>query len=512
MSIHNNNKRIAKNTLILYFRMILMMVISLYTSRIVLNTLGVDNYGIYNVVGGVVSMFSLLSGSLSASISRFLTFEIGKGDINRIKNVFSTSINIQVILSIIIVVLAEICGVWFLNNKMVIPEERLNAANWVLQCSIVTFAINLISIPYNAIIVAYEHMKAFAYVSIIEVILKLVIVYILLITKVDKLILYAILLLCVSVIIRFIYGIYCKKHFKESNYKFIFDKVLMRNMIGFAGWNFFGSGSQLLMTQGVNMLMNLFFGVTVNAARGIAVQVEGAVMSFVTNFTTALNPQITKSYASENKDYMFSLMCVGAKYSYFLLLILSLPIIFQTETILIIWLNQVPKFACAFIRMTLIISLVSVLSNTMITAMLATGKIKRYQLIVGGTGMLVFPLAWLLYEFGYPPIYSYLIHLIIFIIQLAYRIFLLQNMIGFPITMYLNNVLFKVTKVTIVTIIIPLLLYMFVPIELYWYRFFSIVLSCILCSICSIYLLGINKDEKELLLRKLSEIKCKFIK
>ena len=512
MLTESNNKRIAKNTIILYFRMIITMTVSLYTSRIVLKALGVEDYGIYNVVGGVISMFSILSGSLSAAISRFLTFEIGKRNFERVKIIFSTSINIQIILAFLIIILAEIIGVWFLNNKMVIPEGRLVAANWVLQCSIITFAINLISVPYNAIIVAYERMKAFAYVSIIEVILKLLIVYILLISRLDKLILYAILLLCISIIIRFIYGIYCKIHFKESNYSFVFDKELMRSMTGFAGWNFFGAGSHLLMTQGVNMLMNVFFGVAVNAARGIAVQVDGSVMSFVSNFTTALNPQITKSYASEEKGYMFSLMCAGAKYSFFLLLILSLPILFQTETILYIWLGQVPEYACNFIRLTLIISLVSVLSNTMITAMLATGRIKKYQLIVGGTGMLVFPLAWIFYKFGYSPIYSYFIHLMIFLIQLIYRIFLLKGMIGFPIGMYVRKVLLKVIKVTIAAVTVPLLIYLFFPTEIYWYRFFSIVLTCILCSICSIYLLGLEIEEKKWVRRKLLNIKYKLIK
>lgn len=512
MSTQTNNKRIAKNTIILYFRMIITMMVSLYTSRIVLGALGVEDYGVYNVIGGIVSMFSILSGSLSASISRFLTFEIGKKDFERVKIIFSTSINIQIILAIIIIVLAEICGVWFLNNKMIIPEGRLVAANWVLQCSIITFAINLISVPYNAIIVAYEHMKAFAYVSIVEVVLKLIIVYFLLISNFDKLILYAILILCVSIIIRFIYGIYCKMHFKESSYSFVFDKELMHSMTGFAGWNFFGAGSHLLMTQGVNMLMNVFFGVAVNAARGIAIQVDSAVMSFVSNFTSALNPQITKSYASEEKNYMFSLMCAGAKYSFFLLLILSLPILFQTETILFIWLGQVPEYACSFIRLTLIISLISVLSNTMITAMLATGNIKKYQLIVGGTGMLVFPLAWIFYKFGYPPEFSYFIHLIVFVIQLIYRIFLLNSMIGFPIGMYMKKVLFKVATVTIVSLIVPLLVYLFFPTEIYWYRFFSIVLTCILCSICSIYLFGLEIKEKYWIREKLINIKNKIIR
>lgn len=316
----DNNKRIAKNTLLLYFRMLFMMVVSLYTSRVILNALGVEDFGIYNVVGGVVAMFTVISGSLSAAISRFITYELGKGDQSKLNRIFSASVTIQLLLSLIIVVLIESVGVWFLNAKMTIPEDRMTAANWVLQFSIITFVINLISVPYNAAIIAHEKMSAFAYISILEALCKLAIAFLIMCSPIDKLIYYAVLMCIVAVIVRLTYGHYCKKHFSECTYHFLWDKELLSKMFSFAGWQFFGTGSYMLMTQGVNILLNFFFGPVVNAARGIAVQVDGIIQQFVNNFTTAINPQITKSYAGDNKAYMFLLIYTGAKYSYFLVL------------------------------------------------------------------------------------------------------------------------------------------------------------------------------------------------
>ena len=317
----DNNKRIAKNTLLLYFRMLFLMVISLFTSRITLQTLGVDNFGIYNVVGGIVAMFSIMSGSLSNAISRYITFELGKGDKKILKKVFSTAVNVQIIMAVIIAVLIEIGGVWFLNYKMNIPAGRMVAANWVLQFSIISFAVNLISIPYNAAIIAHEKMSAFAYISIYEAVMKLVVVYLIVISPFDKLIVYSFLILLISLSLRLIYGIYCKRKFEECSYMFILDKPLLKKMSGFAGWNFLGAGSFLLMTQGVNMLLNMFFGVALNAARGIATQVENVVNQFTINFGTAINPQITKSYAKGDYDYMHKLVFAGSKYSFFLVVV-----------------------------------------------------------------------------------------------------------------------------------------------------------------------------------------------
>ena len=312
----SNNKRIAKNTLLLYFRMLLTMVVSLYTSRVVLGALGVEDYGIYNVVGGVVAMFSMLSGSLSAAISRFITFELGTGNKEKLKRVFSSSVTIQMGLSAIILVLAETVGLWFLNNKMVIPESRMYAANWVFQLSLLTFVINLISIPYNAAIIAHERMSAFAYISIFEAVSKLVVAYCIVISPIDRLILYAIMLTTIAVIIRLIYGSYCKRKFEECTFHFIYDHDLLKQMFGFAGWNFIGASSALLRDQGGNIVINLFCGPAVNAARGIAVQVNTAIHSFVTNFMTALNPQITKSYAGADQKYLMTLLFQGARLSF----------------------------------------------------------------------------------------------------------------------------------------------------------------------------------------------------
>ena len=301
----NNNKRIAKNTLLLYFRMLLMMLVSLYTSRVVLKALGVEDYGIYNVVGGVVAMFSVLSGSLSTAISRFLNFELGKEDKKGLEKVFSSSVTIQFGLSLIVLLLAETIGLWFLNNKMVLPEDRVYAANWVFQLSLITFVLNLISIPYNAAIVAHERMSAFAYISIMEAVGKLLVAYIIVMSPIDRLIMYSVMLTGIAGFIRIAYGIYCKRNFEECRYHYIYDKTLLYKMFKFAGWNFIGASSSILRDQGGNIVINLFCGPAVNAARAIASQVNIAINSFVSNFMIALNPQITKSYASGNHSYMY---------------------------------------------------------------------------------------------------------------------------------------------------------------------------------------------------------------
>lgn len=345
-----NNKRIAKNTLMLYVRMLFTMAVSLFTSRVILQTLGVEDYGIQNVVGGVVAMFSVLSGSMSSSISRFITFELGKGEPHRLKTVFSTGVNIQLGMSLLVIVVAEAVGVWFLNCKMNIPPERMVAANWVFQCSILTFVLNLLSVPYNASIIAHEKMSAFAYISVIEVTLRLIIVYMLTVSPFDRLITYSVLLMCVGALIRFIYGYYCKRHFEECTYHFVYDKAILKSMTIFAGWNFLGNGAYMLNTQGVNILMNMYFGVAVNAARGVATQVDAALKQFVNNFTTAVNPQITKSYAQGDLKSMHKLVCRSAKFSAFLMLFFAVPIILETDTILTLWLKNPPAYASIFLK------------------------------------------------------------------------------------------------------------------------------------------------------------------
>lgn len=456
--ISTNSRRIAKNTLLLYFRMLLTMVVSLYTSRVVLAALGVEDYGIYNVVGGVVAMFSMLSGSLSAAISRFITFELGTGNREKLANVFSSSVTIQLGLCAIVLLLAETIGLWFLNSKMVIPENRMYAANWVYQLSLLTFVINLISIPYNAAIIAHEKMSAFAYISIFEAVSKLIVAYCIVIAPIDKLILYAVMLATIAIIIRFIYGVYCKRKFEECTYRFIYDHELLRQMFGFAGWNFIGASSALLRDQGGNIVINLFCGPAVNAARGIAFQVNAAIHSFVSNFMTALNPQITKSYASGDHEYMMTLLFQGARLSYYILLLLSLPVIVNTHYILQLWLGQVPEHTVLFVQLVLVFGMCESISSPLITAMLATGKIRNYQLVVGGFQMMNLPVSYILLRLGAFPETVLIVAIVISQFCLASRLYMLRGLIGLKARDFIKKVYINVTVVTMLSAVIPFVL------------------------------------------------------
>ena len=495
-----NNKRIAKNTLLLYFRMLLTMVVSLYTSRVVLGALGVEDYGIYNVVGGVVAMFSMLSGSLSAAISRFITFELGTGNKEKLKRVFSSSVTIQMGLSAIILVLAETVGLWFLNNKMVIPESRMNAANWVYQLSLLTFVINLISIPYNAAIIAHERMSAFAYISVFEAVSKLVVAYCIVISPIDRLILYAIMLTTIAIIIRLIYGSYCKRKFEECTYHFIYDHDLLKQMFGFAGWNFIGASSALLRDQGGNIVINLFSGPAVNAARGIAFQVNTAIHSFVTNFMTALNPQITKSYASGDRKYMMTLLFQGARLSYYILLMLSLPVIVNTHYILKLWLGQVPEHTVLFVQLVLIFGMCESISSPLITAMLATGKIRNYQLVVGGCQMMNLPVSYILLRLGAIPETVLIVAIAISQLCLATRLYMLRGLIGLKALDFLKQVYVNVIIVTICSGILPTILMLYFEDTIY--SFMILLIVSLICVIISVLFVGCNKRERDFVFSK----------
>ena len=495
-----NNKRIAKNTLMLYCRMLFTMAVSLFTSRVVLNTLGVEDYGIYNVVGGVVSMFSIISGSLSAAISRFITVELAKGDADKLRKTFSASVTIQLLLSLVIVVLIESIGVWFLNAKMVIPAERMDAANWVLQFSIVTFVINLISVPYNATIIAHEKMSAFAYISILEVVCKLVIVYLLKISPIDRLVFYAILMCAVSVIIRLVYGYYCNRHFPECKFSFRFDKDLLKRMFSFAGWNFIGASSAVLRDQGGNIIINLFGGPAVNAARGIAMQVNHAIVGFSNNFMTALNPQITKSYASGEQDYMMKLIFRGARFSFYMLLFLSLPVLVSTHYILSVWLGIVPEHSVLFVRLALIFAMSESISSPLVTAMLATGKIRNYQIVVGGLQMLNLPISYVLLRIGCIPETVMMVAIGLSQCCLAARLVMLRTMIGLSARKYLREVYLNVILVTTAAAVLPILVS--VVLEESFLNFVIIVLISLITTAISIFYIGFNKNERDFAVTK----------
>ena len=495
-----NNKRIAKNTLLLYFRMFLTIIISLYTSRVVLKALGVNDYGIYNVVGGIVSMFNILSGSLSSAISRFITFELGKNDVLKLKKVFSSSLTIQIVLAIFIVVIAEIVGIWFINEKMNIAPDRLHAANWVFHFSILTFVVNLISVPYNAVIIAHERMSAFTYISILDVVGKLLIAYFIIISPIDRLVFYAMLMCLIAVVIRFVYAFYCKRNFEECNYNFIWDKGLIKQMFSFAGWNFIGSSSAILRDQGGNIILNMFFGTTVNAARGISYQVFSAIYSFVTNFMTAVNPQITRSYAIGDHEYMMKLVYNGSRFACYLLFILSLPVIINADYLLYMWLGTVPENTVLFVRLILIFALSEAISKPLITAQLATGNIRNYQLVVGGIQMLNLPISYIILIFYERPETIFIVAIVVSHLCLASRLYMLRKLIDLSVKKFLKKVYINIISVFSISSIIPICISLFIESDIL--NFIIITIMSILSSILTILFIGLNKTERFYILEK----------
>lgn len=505
----SNNKRIAKNTLLLYIRTIITLIVSLYTSRVILNALGVIDFGINNVVGGLVSMFSVISSSLCSSVSRYLTYELGTGNQRRLRTIFRTSVNIQLGIAILVLIIGAVLGSWFLNYHMSIPNDRLYAANWVLYCSLFSFVVNILNVPYTSSIISHEKMDAFAYITIAETVLKLLIAYVIMISPFDKLIAYTVLYFISTLVIYITYVVYCKLHFQECRYRFEVDKSLLKEMTQFAGWNFFGNSSYMLNTQGVNMLINIFFGVQINAARAIGVQVQGAILQFVNNFTTAVNPQITKSYASGDYDHLHKLICLGAKYSYFLLLIFTVPIYVEADTILKLWLKTVPDYSVIFLRLIILTSYVTILGNTSYTAVMATGKIKNYQLVITMVGCLVFPLTWILYKINFDVESTYYIYIVIYGILVLLRLHYLKILVKLPPMYFVKYVLFKVLYLTLPAFVIPFLFVYFCPSFSMRFLFTSII--SIVSNLILIYYLGLSDNERVFLNNKLKNIKEKYV-
>ena len=489
-----NNRRIAKNTGILYLRTILILVITLYTSRIVLNTLGIENYGIYDIIGGFVAFFSVVSATMVASTKRFLTFELGKKE-GHSQEVFGAAMTIHIVLALILLLLFETVGLWFLNAKLNIAAERMHAANWVYQCSVLTFLINILSIPYNATIIAHEKMNVFAYINILEVTLKLLIVYFLLISPVDQLILYAVLVLCVAVFVRFIYGAYCLRHFPETRYMLIREKSYYKKISQFAGLNFLGASSYILAGQGINLLLNLFFGVTVNAARGIALQVEGAIMKFVNDFTTALNPQITKSYACEDKDYMMELVCRGSKYSFLLFLFLALPVMVETPLVLSIWLKEVPEYTVIFVRFSLSIAMLNTLSAPLTTCVLATGNIKAMSLWIGTVRLCVLPLAYLFLRWGYPPFIVYAVVLLTDMLLLFVRIGIVTKVVRYSAVFFMKTVILRLIPVLLLSGLSAVLLSRFIAADSF-VGLVAFTVTCLCVTAGVVAYAGLNDTER----------------
>lgn len=492
---NTNNKRIAKNSLFLYFRTLIVMIVTLFTSRVILKSLGVEDYGIYNVVGGIASMFSIISGSMTDATQRFLTIEIGKRDDGNPNKVFSTSLQLHVLIGIIIVLVAEPIGLWFLYNKLIIPAERMSAAFWVFQCSLFSLFVLVVSIPYNALIVAHERMKAFAYFSVIDAFLRLFVAYLVAINLgIDKLIIYALLMLLSPILLVVLYYIYCRKNFEESKYQYAKDSTLVKEFGNFAMWSMLGNISYVCSNYGVNLLLGTFFEPFVNAARGISLQVQGAFSTFVKNFQTAVNPQITKNYAAGYKDEMFDLIFRGARISFLLILIPVIPILLETDIILSLWLKTVPEFSADFIRIMIVTALISTLRNPLEVAIKASGRIKIFEIAVYGSKLLILPCSYLCLYMGASPVSVFIVTLVFEAVAFIISLIEIERLVGLSFMAFIKNVVYRLLFTIFVAIPIPIIVRLTQDPDVY--RFFILTISSVVITIiCAIYF-GLTRGER----------------
>lgn len=493
--MNQNNRRIAKNTLMLYFRMLLLMLISLYTSRVILDKLGITDFGIYNVVGGIVAMLGFLNAAMSNTVQRFLSFEFGKGNSQGVHRVFCISLQVHAVIALVVMLTMEIAGVWYVNTHLNIPPSRVSAANWVLQCTIVTTVFNIMQVPYNAIIISKEQMGIYAYISVLEAVLKLLIALLLGLIAVDKLKLYSVLVMVVTIVVLMIYQLYCTKKYKESRFQFIKDMPLLKEMTCFAGWNVTSELAWSLVGPGVNVILNAFFGPVVNAAMGVAQQVSDAVNRFIANFQTAVNPQIIKFYSSGKLDDMNQLVYRSTRFSFYLLLFISLPLILQMKYVMEIWLVKIPENADIFCQLILISSLTSVLSTTLPKVAWATGKIRNYQIIVSLVLISIFPLSYLVLKMGARPTSVIWVNISIQAILIFVRLRLTCRMIGSRMKPYLVQVILKCLTTAAIAIAIPLLVTRLSPTASFLQFCLSTALCCTCCAL-SCYYCGMSHNER----------------
>lgn len=447
-----NNKRIAKNTIVLYVRMIFVLLVALYTSRVLLDVLGVEDYGVYNVVGGVVTMLGFFNGAMVSSTQRFFSFAIGQEDIEQLNRNYSTILLIQGGLALLVILLAETVGLWFVRTYLVIPPERMNAALWVYHFAVFSFVLSMLQVPFTALIITHERMNVYALISIGDVALKLLLVLILPYLPFDKLISYAVLLFCVALITCSAYVLYCKVRLRYVRVIKRFDRNLFRVLLSYMGWNLWGNSAAVIMGQGINILLNIFFGPTVNAARAIAYQVQGALNQLVANFQLALNPPIVKSYARGEIDYMHRLIISGSKLSFFLLLLFAIPVGLEAPLLLSIWLKEVPLHTVLFTNLILIVGCIDSLSGTLMTAAQASGKIKKYQMFVGLLLILNLPVSYAVLKFGGSPESTMVVAVVISLIALLVRLRIISPLVQLSVSTYCREALVPVMLTSIPSI------------------------------------------------------------
>ena len=503
----SDNKRIAKNTLLLYLRMFYSLLISLFTARVILQALGFTDYGLYNVVGSVTTMFTFIRSAMGNATNRYIAFGVGKGDAEGLRKTFSTCVIVHTIIAVLIVVLCEVVGLWLFYNKMDIPPERLTACFWVLQFSIATCAIGVICVPYDADIIAHEKMGAFAFISILNSTLNLGVVYAVKYFPSDKLIFYAFLLFAIQLMNRVIYTVYCHRHFPESKFARIVDVAQIKEMFKFAFWNLFGNMAAIACTPFLNIFLNMFFGPVVNAARGIAVSVQGVVNGFISNFQLAVVPQITKSYAAGQLRRMQKLIITSSKFSYFLFLFIALPLFLEAKMVLSLWLGEVPDHTVSFLRITMLIMLITSWIQPLHTANLATGKIRKFQTWRGIVMLLMLPISYLALKMGAVPEVVFIVQLLVTFAAQIVMLLIIRPLINLSLREYVGEVFLRTGFVSFIP---SYMAYRWLP-ENFW----TLIAVCVVCVVFTalfVYIIGLNRGEKEMVLAKAKPLMTKLIK
>ena len=506
----SDNRRIAKNTVLLYARMFLVMLVSLYTVRVVLNVLGEVDYGIYNVVGGIVVMFAFLSRTLASASQRYFAYELGRRDYEKLNNVFSITLILYILIIIIILILAETLGLWFLHAKMTIPDDRMFAAEMIYQFSIVSFCFTILMTPYQALLIAREDMNVYAFVGVLEAVLYLIVAISLKIIPFDHLIVYGALMTVAALVVNSIYYIYSRVKYPESRFRKYWNPQLAKEITSYSGWNIFGAIANVLRSQGINILINMFFSPAINAARGLAYQVSGALNLFASNFYSAVRPQVTKKYAAGDINETNNLIFSSSKLSYYLILFLAVSVIVFIHPVLQLWLVDIPRYTELFVSLLIIVVLIDSLSNPLMTLVQATGRVKVYQLVVSILLIMNLPISWVLLKLGFPAEYTMYTAIAISFVLLFARVIILKRMVDFPAKDYVTSILSRVILSTALCFIVSL------PTRVFIYdntsgKFLFLALCVglsVILNMAVIYIVGLNKTERTMI-RKFVESKLK---
>ncbi|MDM1496781.1 polysaccharide biosynthesis protein [Myroides odoratimimus] len=494
--------QIAKNSLFLYFRLVFLMFISFYTSRKLLELLGIDDFGVYNVVGSIVAIFGSIKGLMTSSTQRFLNFEMGKGNYSNVTNVFSMSVIVHLILALFFILVVEVFGLWYIGNKLVVDPSRLNAVYYVFQFSLFTVIVSILTVPYDALIIAHEKMKVYAYVSILDGLLKLLMIFVLIYLNGDNLILYAFSVLIISILIRVISSLYCKFKFRHIQFKWLWDSLLFRDMMTFSGWQFLGNTSFALQAQGINMLLNFFHGPVLNTARGLSLQVSGAIQTFTQNLLVASNPQIVKLYAQGEQKQFVNLVLKVSKYSFFMILLMVIPFLLYTDKLVIFWLSNIPEYLPLFLKLTLIYSIIRVFHNPLDSAIKASGDIKKYQVVDSFCLLLSLPLAFLFLWLRFNPVSVIIAMIFVELITLIAILRISFKIIGVRLNVYVKQVVVPSSVVCFIFMILFFVRkYFLYDLNLFVELIYFGVIYFLL--IVYIWFFGINKEDKKIIEQKI---------